>query len=112
MLTPISLPAFAAAVLIQKNCIDGASRMFPVEAKKGKKGRKSAAGAGEDKGKEKELPAFSTASPAADSPGGGDEGEGDDHPGKVGKKWKNNYKHLIKNIPGAFCVRLFSGHSG
>ena len=30
--------------------------MFPVEAKKGKKGRKSAAAAGEDKGKEKELP--------------------------------------------------------
>ncbi|EJF62593.1 hypothetical protein DICSQDRAFT_135562 [Dichomitus squalens LYAD-421 SS1] len=41
---------------VLENCIDGASRMFPVEAKKGKKGRKSAAAAGEDKGKEKEQP--------------------------------------------------------
>ena len=30
-----------------------------------------------------------------------DDGEGEDNQGKVGKKWKNNYKHLIKNIPGA-----------
>ncbi|KAI0373319.1 hypothetical protein BV20DRAFT_963165 [Pilatotrama ljubarskyi] len=37
-----------------ENCIDGASRMFPAESKKGKKSRKSM---GEDKGKEKELPA-------------------------------------------------------
>ncbi|KAI0637371.1 DNA polymerase phi-domain-containing protein [Trametes polyzona] len=37
-----------------ESCIDGASRMFPVESKKSKKGRKSM---GEDKGKEKELPA-------------------------------------------------------
>ncbi|KAI0781313.1 DNA polymerase phi-domain-containing protein [Trametes elegans] len=37
-----------------ENCIDGASRMFPAEGKKGKKARKSL---GEDKGKEKELPA-------------------------------------------------------
>ena len=64
------------------------------------------------KGKEKEVPVFGAASPTAETPGVGDEGEGDDHQGKVGKKWKNNYKHLIKNIPGAFCVRLFSGSSG
>ena len=64
------------------------------------------------KGKEKEVPVFGAASPTAETPGVGDEGEGDDHQGKVGKKWKNNYKHLIKNIPGASCVRLFSGHSG
>ncbi|KAI0350071.1 hypothetical protein OH77DRAFT_1100919 [Trametes cingulata] len=37
-----------------ENCIDGASRMFPAESKKSKKSRKSM---GEDKGKEKELPA-------------------------------------------------------
>ncbi|KAI0654742.1 DNA polymerase phi-domain-containing protein [Cubamyces menziesii] len=37
-----------------ESCIDGASRMFPAESKKGKKSRKSM---GEDKGKEKELPA-------------------------------------------------------
>ena len=30
--------------------------MFPVEAKKGKKGRKSSGALGEDKGKEKEVP--------------------------------------------------------
>ena len=37
-----------------QSCIDGASRMFPAESKKSKKARKSM---GEDKGKEKELPA-------------------------------------------------------
>ncbi|KAH9857639.1 DNA polymerase phi-domain-containing protein [Lenzites betulinus] len=37
-----------------ESCIDGASRMFPAESKKGKKARKSM---GEDKGKGKELPA-------------------------------------------------------
>ncbi|KAI0668533.1 DNA polymerase phi-domain-containing protein [Trametes maxima] len=37
-----------------ESCIDGASRLFPAESKKGKKSRKSM---GEDKGKEKELPA-------------------------------------------------------
>ncbi|KAI0806965.1 DNA polymerase phi-domain-containing protein [Fomes fomentarius] len=38
-----------------ENCLDGASRLFPAEPpKKGKKSRKSM---GEDKGKEKELPA-------------------------------------------------------
>ncbi|KAI0648248.1 DNA polymerase phi-domain-containing protein [Trametes meyenii] len=37
-----------------ESCIDGASRLFPTESKKGKKSRKSM---GEDKGKEKELPA-------------------------------------------------------
>ncbi|EIW60756.1 DNA-directed DNA polymerase [Trametes versicolor FP-101664 SS1] len=37
-----------------ESCLDGASRMFPAEAKKSKKSRKSM---GEDKGKEKELPA-------------------------------------------------------
>ncbi|RDX52694.1 hypothetical protein OH76DRAFT_1399938 [Lentinus brumalis] len=36
-----------------ENCLDGASRLFPAENKKGKKGRKSM---GEDKGKDKELP--------------------------------------------------------
>ncbi|KAI1788483.1 DNA polymerase phi-domain-containing protein [Ganoderma leucocontextum] len=39
-----------------ENCLDGASRMFPAEAKKGKKGRKSSGAPGEDKGKEKEVP--------------------------------------------------------
>ena len=58
------------------------------------------------KGKEKEVPAFSSASPAADTPGAGDEGEGDEAQGKAGKKWKNNYKHLIKGIPGACACRV------
>lgn len=56
------------------------------------------------KGREKELSAApNTGSPAADTPGAGDDGDGEDNQGsKVGKKWKNNYKHLIKNLPGAF----------
>lgn len=52
------------------------------------------------KGKEKEIPVFNTASPAADTPGAGGDGEEEDNQGKLGKKWKNNYKHLIKGIPG------------
>ncbi|KAM5542581.1 hypothetical protein V8D89_003542 [Ganoderma adspersum] len=39
-----------------ENCLDGASRMFPAEAKKGKKGRKSSGAPAEEKGKEKEVP--------------------------------------------------------
>lgn len=60
------------------------------------------------KGKEKEVPVFGAASPTAETPGAGDEGEGDDHQGKVGKKWKNNYKHLIKNIPGVSVLWPFA----
>lgn len=52
------------------------------------------------KGKEKEIPVFNTASPAAETPGAGGDGDDEDGQGKA-KKWKNNYKHLIKGIPGA-----------
>ena len=52
--TPISSLTFVAIALY--NCLDGASRMFPAEAKKGKKGRKSSGAPAEEKGKEKEVP--------------------------------------------------------
>ena len=36
------------------------------------------------KGKEKEVPAFNTGSPAAETPGAGDDGEGDEEEGPSG----------------------------
>ena len=59
------------------------------------------------KGKERELPPRDIASPAAaQTPGAGNDGEDEDGQGKGEKKWKNNYKHLIKGIPGACPAAL------
>ncbi|KAG5641235.1 hypothetical protein DXG03_005679 [Asterophora parasitica] len=49
-----------------------------------------------DKGKGKEVEVVPV------TPGGADGGDGDDDEG--GKRKRNNYKHLIKGIPGAFLV--------
>ncbi len=53
------------------------------------------------KGKEKEILALDPSSPTAgQTPGGPNDGDDDDGQGKGEKKWKNNYKHLIKGVPG------------
>ena len=53
------------------------------------------------KGKEREVPPRDIGSPAtAQTPGAGNDGNDEDGQGKGEKKWKNNYKHLIKGIPG------------
>lgn len=54
------------------------------------------------KGKEKEVPPRDIASPAAaPTPGVANDGDDDDGQGKGEKKMKN-YRHMIKNIPGAW----------
>ena len=59
------------------------------------------------KGKEREVPPRDIASPAAaQTPGAGNDGDDEEGQGKGEKKWKNNYKHLIKGIPGACHSRL------
>lgn len=57
------------------------------------------------KGKEKEMPPRDVASPAAaQTPGAGNDGDDEDGQGGKGeKKWKSNYKYLIKGLPGASC---------
>ncbi|GJE85678.1 hypothetical protein PsYK624_017570 [Phanerochaete sordida] len=58
------------------------------------------------KGKEREVPPRDIASPAAaQTPGGGNDGDDEDGQGKGEKKWKNNYKHLIKGIPGKHSTK-------
>ena len=61
------------------------------------------ANVGLDKGKVKETEG-GPVTPLAHEGGDG----GDDEGGKGDKKQKNNYKHLIKGIPGVFL----SAHSG
>lgn len=56
------------------------------------------------KGKERELPQKDPATPAAlppQSQGPANDADDDDGVAKGEKKWKNNYRHLIKGIPGA-----------
>ena len=59
------------------------------------------------KGKEREVLPRDIASPAAaQTPGAGNDGDDGDGQGKGDKKWKNNYRHLIKGIPGAWFFAL------
>lgn len=44
------------------------------------------------------------ASPAAQTPGAGGDGDDEEQQGKGEKKWKASYKHMIKGIPGALHV--------
>ena len=53
-----------------------------------------------DKGKGKERER-DPSTPAGQTPGAGNEGEEEESQVKGEKKWRNNYKHLIKDIPGA-----------
>lgn len=53
------------------------------------------------KGKEKELFREAESPGAAQTPGAGVDGDDDESPVKGEKKWKNNYKHLIKGVPGS-----------
>ncbi|PSR88731.1 hypothetical protein PHLCEN_2v5082 [Hermanssonia centrifuga] len=58
------------------------------------------------KGKEKEILALDPSSPTAgQTPGGPNDGDDDDGQGKGEKKWKNNYKHLIKGVPGKHSMK-------
>lgn len=51
------------------------------------------------------MPPRDVASPAAaQTPGAGNDGDDEDGQGGKGeKKWKSNYKYLIKGLPGASC---------
>ena len=63
---------------------------------------------GLDKGKGREVSVgtprtpLAPTTPAANDGGDGEDGEEDG--GKGDRKLKNSYKHLIRNIPGAFSV--------
>ncbi|KAL4251347.1 Mediator of RNA polymerase II transcription subunit 19 [Abortiporus biennis] len=59
-----------------------------------------------DKGKGKEVPPKDVSTPSAvPIVGGGHDGEDEEGGGKGEKKWRNNYKHLIKGIPGKHSMK-------
>jgi hypothetical protein len=62
------------------------------------------------KGKEKEVPLLDVASPAPQTPGAGADGDDEEGNGKGEKKWKTNYRHMVKGIPGAFCLVALRAH--
>ncbi|KAJ3476135.1 hypothetical protein NLI96_g11374 [Meripilus lineatus] len=53
------------------------------------------------KGKEKDIPQRDISAPAASTPLPHNDQDEDDQPPKGERKWKNNYKHMIKGIPGS-----------
>lgn len=73
---------------------------LPVDAGDGNAGSSLSVG-DKGKGKEKEVIPRDVASPAAQTPGAGGDGDDEEHQGKGEKKWKTSYKHMIKGIPGA-----------
>jgi hypothetical protein len=54
-----------------------------------------------DKGKGKEMV---VGTPGSSAVADGGDGDDDEAAGKGEKRKKNNYKHLIKGVPGTFCL--------
>lgn len=54
-----------------------------------------------DKGKGKEVIVGTPAAAPTPNADGGDGGEGDDDEGGKGEKKRRNYRHLMRDIPGA-----------
>ncbi|KAI0683399.1 hypothetical protein BC835DRAFT_1395355 [Cytidiella melzeri] len=57
------------------------------------------------KGKELEMPPRDVPSPTPQTPGAGADGDDEETQGKGEKKWKTNYKHLIKCVPGKHSMK-------
>ncbi|CAL1715818.1 unnamed protein product [Somion occarium] len=58
-----------------------------------------------DKGKGKERERDQSTPSAVQTPTAANEGEEEESQAKGEKKWKNNYKHLIKDIPGKHSMK-------